>query len=55
MADKDRNSKRTGNSAWKHVYGVDKAYTRRVDNARARGQYTEPGTPSNGPKKDKKK
>jgi hypothetical protein len=42
----DRTSKRTGNTPWKHVYGVDRAYTRRVDAARARGQYTEPGTPS---------
>lgn len=50
----DRTSKRTGNKAWKHIYGVDRKYTRRVDRARERGQYTEPGTPSNGPKKGRK-
>jgi len=49
----DRTSKRTGNKPWKHVYGTDKAYTRRVDAARERGQYTEPGTPSGAPKKSR--
>lgn len=34
--------KRTGNKPWKRIYGVDRAYTRRVDAAKARGQYTKP-------------
>lgn len=41
---------RQHNRPWKGIYGVDRRYTARVDRAKARGQYTEPGTPSN-PKK----
>lgn len=33
-------SRRQKNRAWKRIYGVDRAYTRRVDAARARGQFT---------------
>ena len=32
--------KRSGNKPWRHVYGVDRAYTIRVDHAKARGEYT---------------
>lgn len=32
--------RRTGNRAWKGIYGVDRKYTRRVDAAKERGQYT---------------
>jgi hypothetical protein len=33
-------SKRSGNSRWKGIYGVDKKYTARVDRAKERNQYT---------------
>ena len=36
------NGRRTGNKPWKHIYGVDRKYTRRVERAKARGQYTPP-------------
>ena len=36
------NGRRTGNKPWKHIYGVDRKYTARVDRAKARGQYTPP-------------
>lgn len=38
----EKKSRRTGNSAWKRIYGVDRAYTARVDRAKERGQYTPP-------------
>lgn len=41
--------KRQRNRAWKRIYGTDRKYTARVDRAKARGQYTERGTPSNVP------
>ena len=34
--------KRSGNKPWKHIYGVDRKFTARVDRAKARGQYTAP-------------
>lgn len=34
--------RRTGNKPWKRIYGVDRAFTARVDRAKARGQYTPP-------------
>lgn len=33
---------------WKGQYGVDRHYTARVDRAKDRGQFTEPGTQPNG-------
>lgn len=30
------------NKPWKHIYGVDRKFTARVDRAKARGQYTPP-------------
>jgi hypothetical protein len=36
------NGRRTGNKPWKHIYGVDRKYTARVDRAKERGQYTPP-------------
>ena len=30
------------NKPWKHIYGVDRAYTARVDRAKERGQYAPP-------------
>lgn len=32
--------KRLHNKSWKRIYGVDLGYTRRVDAAKARGEYT---------------
>ena len=37
-----RKQRRSGNKAWKRIYGVDKKYTARVDRARARGEHTPP-------------
>ena len=34
------NGRRTGNKPWKRIYGVDRKYTRRVDRARERRQFT---------------
>jgi hypothetical protein len=36
------NGRRGGNKPWKHIYGVDRKYTARVDRAKDRGQYTPP-------------
>jgi hypothetical protein len=48
MADNQiRASKRAGNRQWKNIYGVDRGYTGRVDRAKERGQFTEPGTKPN--------
>jgi hypothetical protein len=30
------NGRRTGNKPWKHIYGVDRKYTARIDRQRAR-------------------
>ena len=37
--------KRQHNRPWKGVYGLDRAYTLRVDTARTNGNYTPKGTP----------
>jgi len=34
--------RRTNNKPWKRIYGIDRKYTRRVDRAKERGQYTPP-------------
>jgi hypothetical protein len=39
--------KRAPNPPWKGAYETDRAYRARVDRARERGQYTEPGTKPN--------
>lgn len=36
----ERVKRRQRNRPWKRIYGVDRAYTARVDRARARGQFT---------------
>lgn len=55
MADKTiKAGKRTGNAPWKKIYGKDRGYTRRVDSAKERGQFTEPGTPGGAPKRETK-
>ena len=35
-----RKQRRSGNKAWKRIYGVDRKFTARVDRAMARGEYT---------------
>ena len=56
MADKTiKPVKRYGTRAWKNIYGVDRGYTARVDSAKERGQFTEPGTVGGAPKREKAK
>lgn len=35
-------TRRAGNKPWKHIYGVDRKYTARVDRARDDGRWTPP-------------